>query len=146
MTSKQISILLGGVLPAILLGVSGVLQKASTKAGVAVGPFLIATGLTTVGVGLAFLAWERDAALGLKGLFCSALFGTVWATAAGCIMVALRHYGGQISQLVPLYNTNTLVAVVIGLAVFSEWQSVDIPRLTLAALLIVVGGVLAASS
>ncbi|MCB9143176.1 MAG: hypothetical protein H6646_12980, partial [Anaerolineales bacterium] len=56
------------------------------------------------------------------------------------------RFDGQISQLVPLYNMNTLVAVLIGLVVLAEWRTVDPRKLAIAAILIVLGGILAARS
>lgn len=50
------------------------------------------------------------------------LFGLLWAAGTGAVTFALGRYGGQISQFAPLYNMNTLVAVLVGLVVFGEWQ------------------------
>ena len=63
-----------------------------------------------------------------------------------CIAIALRRYNGQISQLVSLYNMNTLVAVLIGLILLSEWQTVNIVKIVASSVLIIVGGVLAATA
>lgn len=143
MSAKVIAILLGGVLPALLLGLTGVFQKLSTNARIGTGPFLIGAGITTAIVGGIFLLLERDSTISQKSALYTVLFGLVWATAIGCISIALRRYGGQISQLVPLYNMNTLVAVLIGLVVLAEWRTVDPRKLAVAAILIVIGGVLA---
>lgn len=144
MSARVIAILLGGVLPALLLGMTGVLQKLSTNARIGTGPFLIGVGVTTAIVGGVFMVLERDATIGQKSALYTILFGLVWATAIGCIAIALRRFDGQISQLVPLYNMNTLVAVLIGLVILGEWQAVDPRKLAVAAILIVIGGVLAA--
>ena len=143
MSARVIAILLGGVLPALLLGMTGVLQKLSTNARIGTGPFLIGVGVTTAIVGGVFMVLERDATIGQKSALYTILFGLVWATAIGCIAIALRRFDGQISQLVPLYNMNTLVAVLIGLVILGEWQAVDPRKLAVAAILIVIGGVLA---
>ena len=144
MSARVIAILLGGVLPALLLGMTGVLQRLSTNARIGTGPFLIGVGVTTAIVGGVFMVLERDATIGQKSALYTILFGLVWATAIGCIAIALRRFDGQISQLVPLYNMNTLVAVLIGLVILGEWQAVDPRKLAVAAILIVIGGVLAA--
>ncbi|MCO5247247.1 MAG: hypothetical protein M9927_26065, partial [Anaerolineae bacterium] len=115
MSARVIAILLGGVLPALLLGLTGVFQKLSTNARIGTGPFLIGVGITTAIVGGGFMLLERDATIGQKSALYTVLFGLVWAIAIGCIAIALRRFDGQISQLVPLYNMNTLVAVLIGL-------------------------------
>ena len=51
MSTKLIGLLVGGVLPAFLLGMTGIFQKLSTNAGVGTGPFLIGAGVTTAIVG-----------------------------------------------------------------------------------------------
>jgi hypothetical protein len=74
------------------------------------------------------------------------VYGVLWASGIACIAIALRRYDAQISQLAPLYNMNTLVAVVLGLVVLAEWQKVDFWKLLLATAFTIAGGVLAASS
>lgn len=144
MSARVIAILLGGVLPALLLGLTGIFQKLSTNARIGTGPFLIGVGITTAVVGGAFMLLERDVTVSQKSALYTFLFGLVWAIAIGCIAIALRRFDGQISQLVPLYNMNTLVAVLIGLVVLAEWRTVDPRKLAVAAVLIVAGGILAA--
>jgi uncharacterized membrane protein len=102
-------------------------------------------GLTSTVVGVVFCAdgdwtWTRG------GIGYACLFGVCWATGTGCVGIALKKYGAQISQLVPLYNMNTLVAVIIGLVAFQEWRTVQPLRISLAAVLIVAGGILASKS
>ena len=93
-----------------------------------------------------FTLFDRDGGItGQSGLYV-VLFGLVWATGIGCIGIALRRFDGQISQLVPLYNMNTLVAVVLGLIILSEWRNVNATKLVMAAILIIAGGVLAAQA
>jgi uncharacterized membrane protein len=141
-----LALLLGGLLPAVLFGVSGVMQKACARAGIGTGPYLAITGLAVLAIGGLLTAIEQDVTVSRKSAAYTALFGGLWAAGIGCIAIALRHYGGQISQLVPLYNMNTLVAVFLGLVVLSEWREVHWGRLLLASLLIISGGVLAATS
>lgn len=146
MSNATLALLIGGLLPAVLFGLSGAVQKLSAGAGVGTGPYLIVVGGVVVLVGLVVTAVERDTTLTPAGGGYAALFGLLWAAGIACIAVALGRYGGRISQLVPLYNTNTLVAVVVGLVALGEWQTVQPGRLLLATGLIIGGGVLAASS
>lgn len=145
MNRHQLSLLVGGVLPAICLGLSGVCQKLSAAGGIGTGPFLIVIGLTSAVVGLFFCA-DGDLSWTRKGVVAAGCFGLFWAVGTGCIGLALKKYGAQISQLVPLYNMNTLIAVAIGLVAFAEWRTVQPLRISLAAVLIVAGGILAAKS
>jgi uncharacterized membrane protein len=146
MTPKQISVLLGGVLPAFLLGLAGIFQKLASSAELGTGPFLIIAGAATAAVGGAFTLIERDAGWTLRTAGLTCLFALMWATATGCISIALRRFEGQMSQLVPLYNMNTLIAVLAGAVLLSEWKTVNPGRVTLAAILIIIGGALAAKS
>jgi uncharacterized membrane protein len=146
MKSSTLSLLVGGLLPAVLFGLSGVVQKASARAGIGTGPFLVVVGLVVALAGGLVTAAERDAAVNRLSAGYAVLFGVLWGLGIAAIAVALGRYEGQISQLVPLYNMNTLVAVVVGLVVFSEWQGVQPGRLLLGAVLTVAGGVLAATS
>lgn len=144
MDHKTVAIVLGGLLPAIMLGLAGIFQKFSASGGIGTGPFLIGVGVTTVVVGGIFLFLEKQVAITGQSAAFTLLYGLIWATATGFVAISLSRYGGQISQLVPLYNMNTLVAVVLGLVIFAEWRNVDPLKLALAAVLIVAGGVLAA--
>ena len=146
MKHHMLSLLLGGLLPAVLFGVSGVMQKACARAGIGTGPYLAITGMAVLTVGGLLTLVENDMTVSRRSAAYTAVFGALWATGVGCIAIALRQYGGQISQLVPLYNMNTLVAVFIGLVILSEWREVQWGRLLLASLLMVSGGILAATS
>lgn len=140
------SVIVGGLIPAVLLGLSGICQKFCGKEGIATGPFLIGVGLTVIAVGGGFAWFEKDLTIHAKSAAWTCLFGICWALGTGLIAVAIRHYNGQISQLVPLYNMNTLVAVSIGLIVFAEWQTVNAGRIAVAAVLIMLGGILASQA
>ncbi len=74
------------------------------------------------------------------------LGGFTWAIAAGLVAFALSKYGLPISKLVPLYNMNTLVAVLIGRVVFSEAKDMNTTKLIIGSILIVMGGSLVATS
>lgn len=146
MSNNTLALLTGGLLPAVCFGLSGAVQKVTTKAGIGTGMYLIVVGVVVVVVGLIVTAVERDVTLNRASGGYAALFGLLWAAGIASIAVALGRYGGQISQLVPIYNTNTLVAVLVGLVALGEWQTVQPGRLLLAAAFIIGGGVLAASS
>ncbi len=49
-------VVIGGLLPAVLYGIAGALQKASQRTGAGIGPYLICIGLAVVGVGAAATA------------------------------------------------------------------------------------------
>jgi hypothetical protein len=146
MEATTYAILLGGVVPAIFLGVSNVFQKLCAKEGIGTGPYLVAIGLTTALVGGAFTLFEKNAAFNSRSALFAGLFGVFWSLAIGCIAIALRRYNAQISQLVPLYNMNTLISVLISLFLLSEWQTISAGKILAASVLIVAGGILAATA
>ena len=146
MKANTLALLVGGLLPAILFGVSGVFQKTSAKAGIGTGPYLIVIGLVVVAVGVAVAVVQRDTTINWASAAHACAYGVLWAAGIACIAVAVGRFDGQISQLVPLYNMNTLVAVAVGLVVLSEWRNVQVGVLLLATVLTLAGGVLAAAS
>jgi hypothetical protein len=146
MSNATLALLIGGLLPAVCFGLSGAVQKVAAQAGIGTGPYLVVIGLVVAAVGGVVTAAGGDTTLSRAGGGYAALFGLLWATGVGSIAVALGRYDARISQLVPLYNMNTLVAVVVGLAALGEWQAVQPGRLLLATALTAAGGVLAATS
>lgn len=146
MKHSTLALLVGGVFPAVCLGISGVLQKSSAKAGIATGPYLVVAGSMLALMGGVAMLIERDVEINPRSTFLAALFGLFWSLGVASIAIAIRRFNGQISELVPLYNMNTLVAVAIGLFLMGEWKTVDVPRIFIASLLIIIGGVLAATS
>ncbi len=72
--------------------------------------------------------------------------GVSWALGAGLVAVAIAKYGMPISKLVPIYNTNTLITVLIGFVVFLEWRDVNPAKLLIGAALVLVGTTLVATS
>ncbi|MFO0797946.1 MAG: hypothetical protein U0804_10745 [Gemmataceae bacterium] len=145
MSNATLGLLVGGLVPAVCFGLSGAVQKGAAG-GIATGPYLVVIGLVVAAAGAAVTAVERDATATPAGAGYAALFGLLWAAGVGAIAVALGRFEARISQLVPLYNMNTLVAVAVGLVALGEWQTVQPGRLALAAALVVAGGVLAATA
>jgi uncharacterized membrane protein len=146
MTDKQLSLLIGGFMPAVLFGVVAVFQKVINKETIGMGPYLMGIGATIFAFGALYSIWDRDFASTPRAAFFVVLFGILWSAAMVCVAIALKRYNGQIGQLVSIYNMNTLITVVIGLLFMSEWRNVNSGRLLLAAVLICGGGILAANA
>jgi uncharacterized membrane protein len=72
--------------------------------------------------------------------------GMAFALGAGLITIALIRFEAPISQLAPLYNTNALITVTLGLWLLREFREVNLPRLVIGAVLIVVGAILVADA
>lgn len=146
MSKQWLAILIGGLLPAVFLGISGVFQKTASRTGIAPGPYLAIIGGVVAVVGVAVSLVQRDASVTASGAIQTAGFAVLWSVGIVGIMLGLGRFEGQVSVIVPLYNMNTLIAVGIGLILLGEWRDVNLPRLLAGAALIVAGGVLAGTS
>jgi len=146
MSKQWAAILIGGLLPAVFLGISGAVQKTASRTGIAPGLYLLIIGLVVALVGAAVALVQRDASVSASGAVQTVGFAILWSVGILGIMLGLGRFEGQVSVLVPLYNMNTLVAVGIGLVLLGEWRDVSVWRLLAGAALIVAGGVLAGSS
>ncbi len=141
MSSESLGLLIGGIVPAFAFGLSGVFVKASNQAGIGVGPYLIAAGLAVAFCGVLFLVIFPDRTISLKSGSAAFAMGFLWAIGAGLVAIAVSRLGAPIAKLVPLYNTNTLVAVLLTLWIFAEWKQVQPLKLLAGSALIMVGSV-----
>jgi hypothetical protein len=141
MTSQSAGILLGGILPAIAFGISGVFSKASTQAGIGLGLYLMIAGLAVTACGIIIFLLLPDTTLSARSGIHAFLMGFLWALGAAGVAFALLKFQIPLGKLVPLYNANTLVAVLFALWVFAEWKQVKTVQLLIGSVLIVVGAV-----
>ncbi|MEM8640652.1 MAG: hypothetical protein AAGG51_17820 [Cyanobacteria bacterium P01_G01_bin.54] len=142
MTPQFLGLLVGGLLPALFYGVSGMLAKTSTNAGMSVGGHLICIGVAVSAVGVLLQGWLPGPLPSWGAIASSTGYGLLWGLGTGCVAIALLKYQTPLAKLVPLYNMNTLIAVLLALVVFTEWQTVNLPKLAIGAILVVVGGIL----
>lgn len=146
MTSKSTALLLGGFLPALIYGGSAIFQKVSTSLGISLSAYLVATGIGVAIVGVVFYMFDNSFAFSIKSGLYACAFGLTWGVASGLVAYTLLNFNVPISQLVPLYNMNTLVAVILALVVFSEWKDLHTIKLMSGSALIVAGAILVANS
>lgn len=142
MSPKLLGLLVGGLVPALFFGVSGVFSKTSGDAGMPVGPHLMFIGLGVSATGVLFNLALPGGVPSSGAIASSSLLGFFWSLGIGFLFIALVRYQTPLSQLVPLYNMNTLITVAIALVVFAEWKDTNVAQLLLGAGLIVAGGVL----
>lgn len=141
MASNLIGLLVGGIVPALLYGVSSVFAKASANGGMSVGGHLLWVGLAISLTGLVF-SLGMPGPIPMAAVGASALQGVLWGLGTGCVVLGIVRYQAPLAKLVPLYNMNTLVTAGLALVLFAEGQQVNSPQLLLGAGLIVLGGVL----
>lgn len=146
MPSEKTALVLGGLIPALFFGFSSIFAKAAARSGVAVSVYLALIGAAILFTAVCFYLYVPERTLNLVSGSYSFLAGLSWAVAAGFVLVALSLYNAPLAKLVPIYNSNTLVAVLLGLVVFSEWREVSLPRLLVGAVLIIVGGIIVSNS
>ena len=148
MTTKATALLIGGFLPALIYGGSALFQKLSTNIGISISAYLVAVGIGVGIAGIVFYFFDHASSFSfsLKAGGFAGIFGLTWGIASGLVAYSLLHLNAQIAQLVPLYNMNTLVAVILALIVFSEWQELQLVKLLLGTVLIVAGAIFVANA
>ena len=142
MPDTQLGILVGGIIPAILFGISGICQKLSNQHGISTGAYVVSVGLGVVLVGVVLCLFNTSQTANMKSIVPAVTMGLCWGVGVLLVSMAISKYGTKLSVLAPLYNMNTLVTVVGALILFSEWKDLNVVKLIIGALLIVAGGVL----
>ena len=146
MSSKATALLIGGFLPAFIYGASAIFQKFSTSAGISISTYLVAVGIGVAIAGLGFYLFDNTVPFSIKASSYAGLFGFTWGIASGLVAYSLLHFNIPISQLVPLYNMNTLIAVLLALVIFSEWKDLHTVKLLAGSVLIVIGAIFVANA
>lgn len=140
------SLLIGGLLPTVLLGLGTVLMKLSMREGSSVPNYLVQVGGTVLCVGLlATVLGGGWVSSPLAHMF-AVLMGLAWAAAIGSMAYAISTLGVPVSIIAPLTNANALVALAASALVFREWGSLNGPRVLAGTLFIVLGAVVVATA
>ena len=109
-------LVVGGVPPAVLLGVTTVLTR-----------FSIGPGATVAAVGgTAFLTMGRTA-IGWRASGFAVAMGLCWSGAIACISYGFGTLKLTASVVAPLTNSNALIAVILGSLLLSEWKTLNMP-------------------
>lgn len=136
-----------GLIASFFYGVSAILFKLLTEErflGGRPGWVLagLGTGIALCGVAGALLSPPSSTAT-WRALFWAIPVGLLNGFATLLVLHAMRSPLTNVSQLVPLYNTNTLVAFLLAILLFKELpEGPDLLRNLAGALLIVAGSVL----
>lgn len=142
MDKNTVGILVGGFAPALIYAVSGTLQKTVSKAEVGVGAYLTFLGLGVSLVGTLCWLFLPKGVYSVQGFSWSTLIGVIWGIGTGSVLWALNYSGVPIAKLVPLYNMNTLFAVLLGLWWYAEANQLNLVTLLSGAALITIGSIL----
>jgi drug/metabolite transporter (DMT)-like permease len=144
LSTQSLGLLIGGLCAAVLYGLSGPFAKAGAQAGIGTGLYVCVIGLTITVTGLLLCVAFPDRTFHSEAVLPAMGFGVSWALGTACIALALSKYKVPLSKLVPLYNMNTLIGVLLALWIFAEWKQVQGWQLFFGALLMIAGGVLVA--
>ena len=146
MFKSHFPLILGGLTPAVLFAVSAVLQKQTVQSGIGLGFYIIVIGTGMLLTGVAIFLLFPDKLISLKSAsfgFSSGVFAAIGIALVGLTII---KYGTPLSQLVPIYNINTLFAVLLALVVFSEWQNVNVSTLMIGTLMVTTGAIFVANA
>lgn len=137
-----------GIIASLAWGIYIVILKIATSEGHYNVPASIAFLFMTLGIlitSLGSFLWRGTAANFLiPGVGIALGAGLLWGIGMICVTCGLSLPDTAVSKLVPLYNTNTLVAVLLGILFLKEApeQGTMVVLLVLGALLVVAGGIL----
>lgn len=140
------SLLIGGLLPMVLLGLGTVLMKLSMREGSSVPNYLVQVGGTVLCVGLLATLLGGGWVSSPRAQMFAVLMGLAWATAIGSMAYAISTLGVPVSIIAPLTNANALVALTVSALVFREWATLNGPRVLAGTLFIVLGAVVVATA
>ena len=132
---NAVGILVGGVIPAVFLGLGTVLMRASMGAGMTIPLYLAVVGTTIAGIGWGAVLVGPGAAVAMKANLYAGLMGLTWSVAIACIAYGFGVLKLPVSIIAPLTNSNALVALLVGAIAFSEWKDINMTAAIIGALL-----------
>lgn len=140
------SLLIGGLLPTILLGLGTVLMKLSMREGSSVPNYLVHVGGTVLSVGLLTTLLGSGWVSSPRAQMFAVFMGLAWATAIASMAYAISTLGMPVSIIAPLTNANALVALAVSALVLREWATLNGPRVLVGTLFIVLGAMVVATA
>jgi len=142
MTQTQLGLLIGGIIPAVLFGVSGLINKISAQQNITLGAHILTIGIGVTIVGIFICIFQPSQIYSLKAATPSLIIGAFWGAGMTLVAIALTKYNASLAQITPLYNMNTLVTVAAALILFSEWKDANLVKLSIGTVFIILGGIL----
>ena len=147
-SNNTLGIMIGGIVPALLYGVSIIAMKAGAEYKISTSSYLMVIGIVIFIVGLLsrqILNFPETTAT-FAGLGFAIVSGILWALGTTLVNYSIVKFGTPIAILTPLYNMNTLVAVLGGMLLFAEWKTAQSLPVFIGSVLVVCGGVLLSKS
>ena len=144
MNNNTLGIIFGGIIPALFYGLFAITMKAGASYKISTSSYLVIVGLVIAVTGLIVrpILQETESSLNYTAIAFSIGSGLLWALGTALVNYSIIRFETPLAILTPLYNMNTLVAVLGGLIIFAEWKSVNSISVTIGTLLVVCGGIL----
>ncbi|HBF35878.1 MAG TPA: hypothetical protein DDW50_00980, partial [Firmicutes bacterium] len=92
MAASTLGYFIGGIIPALLLGIYSILQKVSTKQGIGPGMLMMVMGFNIMIVGLVYCLVSKEYSISIRSGLTASLTGIVWGIATVLIAIALSKY------------------------------------------------------
>jgi len=148
MSQKILGILIGGIIPALFYGVSAITMKAGSEYKISTSSYLMIIGIAIfiTGIVLKPFITISDSKETLSGIGFSIISGLLWALGTALVNYSIAKFDTPIALLAPLYNMNTLVAVLGGMILFAEWKTLNSIPVFIGTVLVVCGGILLSKS
>ncbi len=148
MSQKFLGMLIGGIIPALFYGLFAITMKAGSQYKISTSSYLMIIGLVIFITGILIrpLVTNSDAKETLSGISFSIISGLLWALGTALVNYSIVKFDTPIALLTPLYNMNTLVAVLGAMIIFAEWKTVQSLPVFLGTVFVVCGGILLSKS
>jgi transporter family protein len=143
---SYLPLIVGGVAPATLWGVTAVLQKLSADAALGPGRFLAVFGLVIAASGAVYAYASNETGASPRGAGYAFAAGLAYSLGTGLLSFALGRLHVPLSRVSPILSANVLIPVAIGLVFLGERAAVSPTRLVLGAAVIVAGAILVTSA
>ncbi len=143
MNQKTLGIIIGGLLPSLLYGFSTITMKAGAKYNISTSSYMMIIGVVIFLVGLIStqIIESQESSLNTSAIALTIISGILWALGTTLVNYSIVNFNTPIAILTPLYNTNTLVAVLGGMILFAEWKIVSAAPVLIGTTLVVLGGI-----
>lgn len=139
-------LIIGGLIPAFLWGITAVFQKLSAGEMLGPGRYLTLFGVTVALVGAFYSYISNETFHFSKGAAYAMAAGLAFSIGAGLLSFALYRYNIPISRVTPILSANVLVPVVVGLLFLDEGATMNVTQLVVGTLFIVGGVTIVASA
>lgn len=139
-------IIIGGIIPAVFLGLGTVLMRASMSAGMTIPMYLAVVGTTIAAIGWSAALIGAGGVITVRAGLFAGFMGLTWSIAIACIAYGFGTLRLPVSIVAPLTNSNALVALLVGAIAFSEWKTINITSATIGTLFICAGATIVSVS